>query len=445
MTPSARLACFLGLITTAVLMLGACTAAGPSGSPSSEAAPTEAPLSPSTTPDAGVAGTARDAWLVVGRRGEPGLTVLLAGTQEQDYELPVGVPGERWGTLVATTRTGQTTVVKEITVQPDLPARSRSVDGAWRLPTIGDEPLPVGVSEDGSTIVLVEDGVSADRTTSRLAVLARGEAARILELPGSLEFDTLSPDGSILYVVEHLPGPPDGHYQVRAVDIATGSMRDAVIVDKRNIGESMGGWAIAQARHQNGVVFTLYQGAEHPFIHALNSVEAWAICLDLPAQGLNDREAALDWDLAQSPDGRSVFAANATLGLVAAIDPGELTVRQTASFDTPRAAAGISLAKFGHQEGGPVGRRVVASPDGSTLYAAGAGGIARIETGHLRVTGRLAEGAAIDALALTPDGSTLFALLHADGRIVKLDAASGTVVGQVPGDGFDRLVAVVPW
>ena len=445
MTPTARLARFLGLTPTLALMLVACTGAGPSIPPLSETAPTDAQRSASSAPDAGAAGTSRDAWLVVGRRGEPDLAVILAGTLEQDYELPVGVPGERWGTLVATTRKGQTTVVKEITVQPELPARSRSVDGAWRLPTIGNEPLPVGVSTDGSTIVLVEDGVAADRTTSRFAVLAQGEAARILELSGSLEFDTISPDGSVLYVVEHLPGPPDGHYQVRAVDVPTGSMREGVIVDKRNIGESMGGWAITQARHGNGVVFTLYQGAEHPFIHALNSVEAWAICLDLPAQGLNDREAALDWGLAQSPDGRSVFAVNATLGLVAAIDPGELTVRQTAYFDAPRAAGGISLAKFGHQEGGPVGRRVVASPDGSTLYAAGAGGIVRIETGHLTVTGRLAEGAAIDALALTPDGSTLFALLHADGRIVKLDAASGTVVGQVPGDGFDRLVAVVPW
>ena len=60
-------------------------------------------------------------------------------------------------------------------------------------------------------------------------------------------------------------------------------MRETVIVDKRNLSESMGGWPITQARHPNGVVFTLYQGAAHPFIHALNSLEAWAVCIDLPA------------------------------------------------------------------------------------------------------------------------------------------------------------------
>ena len=45
----------------------------------------------------------------------------------------------------------------------------------------------------------------------------------------------------------------------------------------------------------------------------------------------------------------------------------------------------------------------------------------------------------------TPDGSAIYALLHAGGRIVRLDAASGRVTGEVPGSGYDRLAAVVPW
>lgn len=447
MQPTARRARqIIGLVTSFAIALGACSAGGPSaGGPSGEPSPTSAPTSLSTTAEPGLTGASPDAWLVVGRRGEEGLKVILASTLEQDYELPLGVPGDLWGHVVAATRAGQTTLVEEITVQPDLPAHTRSVDGAWRLPTIGDDVLPVGVSADGSTIVLVEEAVAANATTSRFAVLAQGEATRIVELRGSLEFDALSPDGSILYVVEHLPGPPDAHYQVRAVDVSTGLMREAVIVDKRNLDESMGGWPITQLRHDNGVVFTLYRGAEHPFIHALDTSEAWALCLDLPAIGSGDPEAALDWGLAQSGDGRAVFAVNATLGLAVAIDPGELSIKQTAAFDAPRATATVSLAKFGHQEGGPVGRRVVASPDGSSLYAAGAGGIVRLETTRLTEMARLLEGAAVDALALTPDGSILYALLHTDGRIVKLDAESGQVLGQVPSDGFDRLVAIVPW
>lgn len=222
-------------------------------------------------------------------------------------------------------------------------------------------------------------------------------------------------------------------------------MDEAVIVDKRNLDESMGGWPITQARHSNGVVFTLYRGAEYPFIHALNSMEAWAVCLDLPAAGADDAEAALDWGLVQSADGGAVFAVNATLGLAAEVDPSELTIRRTTAFAVPTVAAGISLAKFGHQEGGPVGRRVVVSPDGSTIFAAGSGGIVRLEADRLTVTATLLEGASVGALALTPDGATIYALLQADGRIVKVDVASGEIVGSVPGDGFDRLVAIVPW
>jgi hypothetical protein len=376
--------------------------------------------------------------------------VILASTRERLYELPLGVPSERWGHVVTAASSGGETVVDEITVQPELPAwRSRTVEGTWRLPTIGLDPLPVGVADDGSTIVnstivLVEADRPAGAPTSRFAILTRSEPARIVELPGSLEFDALSPDGSILYVVEHLPGPPEARYQVRAVDVATGQMRDTVIVDKRNLDERMGGWPITQATHPSGLVFTLYRGAMHPFIHALNTREAWAVCLDLPEIGHEDADAALDWGIAQGADGRAVFAVNATVGLAVEIDPGELSIRQATAFDTPRAAVSIELAKFGHAEVDPVGRRVVASRDGGTVFAAGAGGIVRLETERLTVVGRFLEGTRVEALALTADATSVYALTD-DGRILRLDTSSGEVLGQVPGGTYDRLVAMDSW
>jgi hypothetical protein len=302
----------------------------------------------------------------------------------------------------------------------------------------------VGVSTDRSTIVLVEDQ-PVDEDASRFAVLARREDPRIIELQGSFEFDALSPDGSILYVIEHLPGPPAARYQVRAVDVATGHLRAEIIVDKRNVDAAMGGWPITQLRHADGVVFTLYRGTDHTFIHALQSREAWAICLGLPTYGAGDEQAVNDWGLGQAADGRFVYAVNATLGLAVAIDPGELTIKATATFDAPRAAASISLAKFGHADVGPVGRRVVVTPDGSTIYAGGAGGIVKVRADDLSLQVHVLEGAAVDALAMTSDGAFLYALLPGLGRIVKIELASGQIVATVPGDGFDRLVAAVPW
>ena len=228
--------------------------------------------------------------------------------------LPVGVPDKTWGNQVTATSDGSQTTLTFLAVQPGFGGWKTEIDGVWHLPTIGLEPIPAGVSAifaelpNKSTTVLVEDPPRGPAGTTRFAVVRRdpmgGSASSVIELTGSFEYDAISPDGSILYVVEHLGGKPAGSYQVRAVDVATGVLRDAIITDKRNLDEAMAGWPIAQLRQADGMVFTLYRGAEHPFIHALNTVEAWAVCIDLPAVRADDEEAALDWGLAAAPDGR---------------------------------------------------------------------------------------------------------------------------------------------
>ena len=88
----------------------------------------------------------------------------------------------------------------------------------------------------------------------------------------------------------------------------------------------MAGWPIAQVRRPDGMVFTLYHGAEHPFIHALSSVDAWALCIDLPATGGDDPAAAADWGLTATVDGTSIVAANATLGVAVEIPLSDLAI-----------------------------------------------------------------------------------------------------------------------
>jgi hypothetical protein len=391
---------------------------------------------------------AGDAWLVVGRPGEDGLHVMLASSGEEDFELPVGVPDDTWGHLVTVTSKRANSLIEDLTVQPGFGGAARTIEGAWRLPTVGLDPMPVGVSPDGSTIVLVEDrpeGAAAP-IVSRFAILDRSlrSEPRIVELTGVFDFDTLSPDGSILYVAEHVPGPLVGRYQVRAIDTATGVMRPDIIVDKRNIGEEMAGWPVDQELRTDGLVLTLYRGVEHPFIHALHSPEAWAVCIDLPMRGMDDAAATADWGVVATRDRRSTLAINATLGMIVDVHPQDLTVRRVVDFE-PSARRGGTLAKFGHAPAGSVGRRILATPDGVAVFAAGAGGIVRIDTAELTVTSRSLEGMAIDAIALTPDGSALYALVREGGRIARIDAATGEVVGWAAGEGYDRLVGIVPW
>ena len=385
---------------------------------------------------------------MVGRPGEDRLRVMLASSGEELIKLPLGVPDAAWGRLVAVSPGRPNSVIEDLVVQPGFGGPARSIRGAWRLPTVGLDPMPAGVSADGSTIVLVEDipAGAAARAVSRFAIVERSlnPEPRFVELPGAFDFDALSPDGSILYVAEHVPGPLAGRYQVRAVDTATGRMRDAIIVDKRNVDEEMAGYPLDQEARPDGVVLTLYRGAEYPFIHALQSVDAWAVCIDLPRRGMNDAAATADWGVVATPDGRSNLAINATLGIIVDVHPTDLTIRRTVDFE-PSARHGITLAKFGHIEAGAVGRRVVAAPDGSAVFAAGARGIVRIDTADLTVTARSLEGTRVDAIGITPDGATIFALVRDGGRIAQIDAATGEVLGWAAGDGYDRMVAVVPW
>jgi DNA-binding beta-propeller fold protein YncE len=84
-------------------------------------------------------------------------------------------------------------------------------------------------------------------------------------------------------------------------------------------------------------------------------------------------------------------------------------------------------------------------PDGSAIFAGGARGIVRIDTADLTVTARSLEGTRVDAIGITPDGATIYALVRDGGRIAQIDAATGEVLGWAAGDGYDRMVGVVPW
>ena len=113
----------------------------------------------------------------------------------------------------------------------------------------------------------------------------------------------MAPDGSTLYVVEHLAGKPDGRYQVRAVDVASGELEDGVIADKRGLVEPMAGWPLAQVRRSDGGVFTLYRSQEHPFVHALDTTTGTAVCIDLPPTETGDDLQPSTWVSHHHPTG----------------------------------------------------------------------------------------------------------------------------------------------
>src|SRR6266478_3535715 len=97
---------------------------------------------------------------------------------------------EDWGREIVASPAGATTTVRDLIIETGLGGPQLAIDGAWRLPTIGYDPTPVGLSADGSTAALVEatpTASAAGRAVSRFAVLhvlPLEGPARIIELPG---------------------------------------------------------------------------------------------------------------------------------------------------------------------------------------------------------------------------------------------------------------------
>lgn len=144
----------------------------------------------------------------------------------------------------------------------EQPKRAASA-AAYQVPT--EEMRGVRVEPDG------------DRTT------ITNTDGRSHRLAGRFTFDALSTNGRRLYLVEHRPPAGSENYRVRLLDLRTGKLSPQPIADKANLETDMTGAPKARATTASGEwVFTLYRGAHHSFVHALNVNDAYALCLELP-------------------------------------------------------------------------------------------------------------------------------------------------------------------
>lgn len=347
--------------------------------------------------------------------------------------LPSGVPSPDWHTLYVAVASADQTTVEAVDVASGRVLRSTRLAGRFELPVIGTAGVPDGLSGDGGTLVLANQ---ADTPVSRFAVLPTdfSKPAELVDLPGDFEFDALSPDGSRLFVIEHLAGPDRSRYRVRLYNRGAGKLDKAAIVDKRDAWEtSMAGYPNTRVAGPGGAwVYTLYRNADHgPFIHALNAQDGFALCVDLPkGRGGDDRTARL-WTLVRNGTGGLLYAVNTALGLVAEIDGQEYTVLRTASFPPDRPAA----------DGQPARPGSVALGDGGDVLLVGSShGVVAIGTGSLAVQRRDLAGWAVDGLVASADGRRVYVLSSARGRVAAIDPASGDLLGERAAPGASLLL-----
>jgi DNA-binding beta-propeller fold protein YncE len=406
------------------LLVGACTASGKPHA-ASPAARTMAPAAPTD--------------LLVLRDGDDsGATpyaVVDGGDGRVLLRLPAGVPASDWHVLYSSHPSGASTVVRAIDTMGGSIQREISVAGAWRLPTIGLAQLPGGLSADGRTLVL-ESNTPASGSTTRFAIVAtEGPVTpRVVTLSGRFTFDALSPDGTFLYVIEHLSR---SDYLVRQVDVRTGNLAAGAILDKRNVDERMAGYAATQLPGADGWVYTVYRGEDGDFIHALDTQRGLAVCIDLPGTEATDEASAGHWGLALDATGHVLYAANDALGLVGEVSLDSFSVERMKTF--PTATSGVTLAKFGHGEA-VGGGRIAASRDGSMLYVLGERGVISVATSSLTPAARLGGDHTYRGLALSADGA-LYVVDDA-GAVSRL-AADGHVIATIDRHDFSEIVAVL--
>jgi hypothetical protein len=231
----------------------------------------------------------------------------------------VALPTER-GTVVA--RIGETVYA------------SRLLDGRYTVPVVALDHTASGLSTDGSTLVLINPRRSFPRARTSFVVLNAKSllVRRHLVLQGDFSFDALSPDGTRLFLIHYLSRRDPTRYEVRALDVPSGKLLPTQIVDKSEPDERMAGLPITRQTTADGRwAYTLYDGAgKEPFVHALNTVDGEAHCIDLEL--LAGRQDLYDLRLGLGPS---------DAGLAVLDGAEKLTVIDTSDFE-PLAAKTVA-------------------------------------------------------------------------------------------------------
>ncbi len=166
---------------------------------------------------------------------------------------------------------------------------SATFPGAYGIPAVTSNGQAGGLSPDGRLLVLAQaPSYNGLRRESRFLVVSTGSLKRMktVVLAGEFGFDAVSPNRRFLYLIQHVSSADLVRYVVRAYDLQARRLLTGAIVDKRDPGESMRGYAVARATAADGRwVYTLYTRSpdgRRTFVHALDAVSRSAVCIDLP-------------------------------------------------------------------------------------------------------------------------------------------------------------------
>jgi len=283
------------------------------------------------------------------------------------------------------------------------------------------DPLPHGWDPEvplprSRTPIVVADPTGATET-------------RTYDLRGNFEPEAFSTDDRRLFMIQHLPAETPTVYRVTVLNLRTGRVVP-VFGPFKGPAERMPGIRLQQVLSPNAdQLYTLYSsarpgyaphhapvpnGATVSFVHVLSLQDGWAHCVGLPEE-LWDRPAS-EQAMATSPNGRLLYIADPTLGLVTVMDTASLEIR---TYTIDLSVSGVRRTS------------AVVSGDGSALFVATAGehpGITRIDTDTFDVVRRWVTDD-VSGLGLSADGERLY--VASDDRVEVMDATTGSDLAGV--------------
>jgi hypothetical protein len=395
------------------------------------------PMSNKITPEGKVGPGAYRVWLGDGFNRSLPMTVV-DGSGKPLRTLPQGAAASDWSRLYTIDR-GMIGSQHLVSLDPASGATINKVE----VPSAFDFPQAIfasrasALSPNNGWVVLQSLDRKGQQGVERSHYLVFDKdfksPARKVDLKGYWEYDGLSNDGNSLFLLEYASQPPQPiEYHVRRYDLAAGQVVPGVIVDKREgPAEAMTGLRVHSIPTPDGSwLYSLYIfGRKGPFIHALKlEKDPFAWCIDLPSKA-SDSEQQMLWSMAMTAEGRRVYAVNAAEGTVSEIAvnySGPPTVIRTARFkvSNPQSFDWFGLVINAEAKRVLFGGAAL-SIDGKTLYAIGYDGVYAIDTTNLTLKGHFLAGHAIDSLAMSPDGAALFAASPGDGKLLRLDTATG--------------------
>ena len=255
---------------------------------------------------------------------------------------PTGVARPGADVRYVALRAGPSTLVARVEQSGGRVLGTGLLAGRYTIPAVALDGSAAGLSADGRTLVLIRPRTGFPRKETALAVVGtrRLRLRETITLAGDFSFDALSPDGSLLYLVQYVDPRDPTRYVVRGYDLDRGRLLPDPVVDPKVFGSVMRGYPVTRAVSPDGRwAYTLYDGGGHPFVHALDTAEGAAACIDVEAlAGVTD---LMDVRLAVAAGGAEVRIV-AGAETVAVIDAKTLRIGEPSPAAPPPAGARAS-------------------------------------------------------------------------------------------------------